>query len=76
MSLSSMYVRILDIFSPFPTSLCHVIYYHGDKKIPCLVGIGLSVFVCHAKGVRCNLIRWVEMLWDGQHIPTYLVVLR
>ena len=27
--------------NPVPTRLCHVIYYHGDKKYPCVVGIGL-----------------------------------
>ena len=26
-----------------PTRLCHVVYYHGDKKYPCLVGIGLRL---------------------------------
>jgi hypothetical protein len=25
------------------TRLCHVIYYHGDKKYPCLVGIVLMI---------------------------------
>ena len=28
-------------FNPIPTRLSHVIYYHGDKKYPCLVGIGI-----------------------------------
>ena len=23
--------------NPIPTRLCHVIYYHGDEKYPCLV---------------------------------------
>ena len=31
-------------FNPVPTRLCHVTYYHGDKKYPCLVGIRLSDF--------------------------------
>ena len=26
---------------PIPTSLCHVIYYHSDKRYSYLVGIGL-----------------------------------
>ena len=31
-------------FNPIPTRLCHVIYCHGEKSYPCLVGIGLSLF--------------------------------
>ena len=29
------------MLNPIPTRLCHVIYYHTDKKYPCLVGLGL-----------------------------------
>ena len=32
----------LSILNPIPTRLCHVIYCHGDKSYPCLVGIGLT----------------------------------
>ena len=32
--------------NPIPTRLCHVIYCQGDKKYPCLVGIGLIV-ICN-----------------------------
>ena len=31
-----------------PTRFCHVIYYHSDKKYPCLKEIGLS----HALGFK------------------------
>ena len=31
---------------PIPYRLCHVIYYHDDKKYPCLVEIGLS-YILH-----------------------------
>ena len=27
------------------TLLCHVMFYHGDKKYPCLGGIGLAHFL-------------------------------
>ena len=33
---------LLSYFHPIPTRLCHVIYCHGDKTYPCLVGIGLE----------------------------------
>ena len=29
------------MLNPIPPRLCHVIYYHTDKKYPCLVGLGL-----------------------------------
>ena len=29
---------------PSPTRFCHVMYYHGDKSYPCLVGIGSNIF--------------------------------
>ena len=29
-------------FNPIQTRLCHVIYCHGDKSYPCLVGRGLK----------------------------------
>ena len=29
----------------FPTWVCHLIYYHRDKKYPCWVGIGSSQFL-------------------------------
>ena len=32
-----MYLQI----KPILTRLCHVIYCHGDRSYPCLVGIGL-----------------------------------
>ena len=28
--------------NPVPPGLCHVMYYHGDKKYPCLLGIELK----------------------------------
>ena len=31
------------LLNPIPTRLCHMIYYHGDKKCSYLVGIGLLV---------------------------------
>ena len=34
-------------FNPIPTRLYHVIYCHGDKKYPCLVGIGLLKHSIH-----------------------------
>ena len=30
------------LLNPIPTRLCHMIYYHGDKKYSYLVGIGLN----------------------------------
>ena len=33
----------IQLFTLFNTSLCHVTYYHGNKKYPCLVGIGLKL---------------------------------
>ena len=34
--------RYQHMINPIPTRLCHVIYCHGDKSFPCLVGIGLT----------------------------------
>ena len=34
--------QFIIVFNPIPSRLCHVMYYHGNKKYPCLVGIGLS----------------------------------
>ena len=34
-------MAFLDI-NPIPTRLCHMIYCHGDKSYPWLVGIGLT----------------------------------
>ena len=40
-----MYLKCLEKsviqFNPIPTRLCRVIYCHGDKSYPCLVGLGL-----------------------------------
>ena len=37
------HAKPLRVFNPVPTRLFHVIYYHGDKKFPSLVGIGLKL---------------------------------
>ena len=31
--------------NPIPTRFCHVIYCHGDKSYPCLVGIGFTTLL-------------------------------
>ena len=35
--------------NPIPTRLCQVIYCHGDKSYPCLVGIGLTLVLYFLK---------------------------
>ena len=32
------------IIRPVPARPCHVIYYHGDKKCPCIFGKEIIVF--------------------------------
>ena len=33
---------LINWFNPVPTRLCHVIYFHSNKKYPCLVVMGLN----------------------------------
>ena len=36
------YLNLKLLVNLIPTRLCHVMYCHGDKSYPCLVGIGLT----------------------------------
>jgi hypothetical protein len=41
-NVSKIYSEVQVLNSaPAPTSLFHMIYYHGDENYPCLLGIGL-----------------------------------
>ena len=58
-----MYLKCLEKsviqFNPIPTRLCHVIYCHGDKSYPCLVGLGLrkpSIFFVGTVEICMSLI--------------------
>ena len=41
--------------NPILTRLCHVIYCHGDKRYPCLVGIGLDSCLSGLKFVASEI---------------------
>ena len=45
--------EVLSTLNSVPTRLCHVVYYHGDKKYPYLVGI-----VLNSSGLS-----WSELTW-------------
>ena len=39
----TLFLREVVMPMPVPTGHCHVMYYQGDKKYPCLVGIGQPI---------------------------------
>ena len=42
----------LVVFQLFQQKLCQVIYCHGDKSYPCLVGIGLKyLYIINSTGI-------------------------